>query len=200
MSEEYIYQDITELKTPVGSFRVFSNEDNIPFSVEKNGFDLPSGIYDENNNVIGTIHTETNYSIVIPASRLELGKEYTISFDKGNWEYCDSDEHTICFNTVIDEWAVGIGAYDPNDQEKDRQAWEYSEQMGFLKQNFIQEPPEYDETDFIRYTTEALDECNGFKFKLFDYTADKIYFDVAWIKIEEYPTIEYEGALGFWLC
>lgn len=35
MSEEYIYQDITELKTPVGSFRVFSSEGNIPFSVKK---------------------------------------------------------------------------------------------------------------------------------------------------------------------
>ena len=200
MSEIYKYQEITELTTPVGTFRVFSDEEKIPFSVNKNYFDIPYSVYDKNNNVIGTIHTETNFTIEISTSQLRIGKEYTISFDNGKWEYCESDEHTTCFNTVIDNWAVGIGAYDPNDQEKDNQAWNYSEKMGFLKQKYVMEPPEYNETNFTRHSVYSLDDCNGYKFKLYDYSQDKVTFEVAWVKIEEFPAIEYEGALGFWLC
>ena len=41
---------------------------------------------------------------------------------------------------------------------------------------------------------------NGYSFKLFDYTVDVVCFEVAWIRIDMFSAIEYEGALGLWLC
>ena len=51
MSEEWIYEHITRLHTPVGYYTVTDGEKEIPFSVEKNGFDLPYHIYDEAENI-----------------------------------------------------------------------------------------------------------------------------------------------------
>lgn len=61
-------------------------------------------------------------------------------------------------------------------------------------------PPNYDESKFREYSVEVLDELNGFEFVPYDKNRDIVRFEVAWIKVEEYPTIEYEGAIGFWLC
>lgn len=202
MKAELVFKNITKLQTPVGFFSVSCEDTLIPFSVERNSFDLPSEVYD-GNKVIGTIHTDTNYCIVIDSRKLEIGKEYIVKFfanEDCKWDRCDSDEHTTCFDTIIGEWAVGIGAYDPNDLKKEEQAWDYSERMGFLKQKFVQEPPTYDETTFIEYTVANLKTYDGYRFKVFGYSSDRIYFEVAWIKIDEYPEIEYEGALGYWLC
>ncbi len=58
----------------------------------------------------------------------------------------------------------------------------------------------YDETYFVLHTLETLETNDGYRFKLYDSSIDKIYFEVAWIKIGEYPSIDYEGALGLWLC
>lgn len=199
MKKEFIYKDIEELITPVGSFTIQFGSSRIRFSVKRNTFDLPYNIYDENQNSIGCIQTETNYQIVIDKSLLEIGKEYTIRFSSGKWEYCDSDEHTVCFNTVIDDWVVGIGSYDPCDSQKEEQAFDYSERMGFLKRKRIQVPSEYDESKFSNFTTEQLESCNGFSFKIYDQSEFSVWFNVAWIRIEKYPKIEYEGAIGFWL-
>lgn len=203
MTEEYLYTGIIKLDTPVGYFCITLDDEKIPFSVKRNGFNLPYEVTDEGNSVIGKIQTDTNYCIVIDTKRLQIGKEYTVHFCSeydNKWERCDSDEHTTCFNTVINNWVVGIGAYDPNDQEKEDQSWRYSEKMGYLKQNYVMEPPTYDEANFRAYSVDVLDSFDGYKFKLFDYSSDKVFFEVAWIKVEEYPTIEYEGALGLWLC
>ena len=200
MASDKIFEQIEELKTPVGAFCVFDGDKKIAFSVEKNLVDMPSEVVDENDNVIGTVNTDTNYRIVIPTDDLEIGKDYMICFSDGKWEFCDSDEHTICYDAVIGDWVVGIGAYDPNDIRKEDQIMKYSKEMGFLEQGFAKEPDEYDESEFTEYTVEPLSDFNGFRFKLFDKTTATVYFEVAWIKIGEYPTLEYEGAIGLWLC
>lgn len=200
--DDLIFENIVKLQTPVGFFNVMSGNDIIPFFVKRNGLDFPLELMDENNNVIGIISTETNYCMMIDVNRLQIGEDYTVRFFADTdckWEHCDSDDYTTCYNTIIDEWVVGIGAFDPNSQEKDDQAWEYSEKMGFLKENFLQNTPAFDETNFVQYIVEALDTRDGFRFRIFDYSREKIYFEVAWIKIEEYPSINYEDALGLWL-
>ena len=58
----------------------------------------------------------------------------------------------------------------------------------------------YDERNYEGYTVEALEMNNGYSFKLFDYTVDVVCFEVAWIRIDMFSAIEYEGALGLWLC
>ena len=201
MDKEYVYRDIIELQTPVGSYIIFSETgERIPFSVIRNTMDWPYEVADDNGNEIAKLHTDTNYCIVIDSKNLDIGKVYKVLFTFGNWEYCDSDEHTTCYDAVIDDWVLGIGAYDPNDQEKEDQSFAYSKQMGYLEHKFIQAPPEYDESKFIKYTVDVLDEYNGYSFRIFDHSFESIAFEVAWIKIEEFPAIEYEGALGLWLC
>lgn len=201
MEENIIYKDIDKLCTPVGEFVVASeNGEHIRFSVRKNYYDIPYEVGNDPEHVIGTIQTDTNYCMEIPADKLQVGIKYKVFFSTGRWEFNDSDEHTNCYSTVIADWVVGIGAYDPNDEEKEDQMWAYSKEMGYLEQRFVQAPPNYDESKFREYSVEVLDELNGFEFILYDKSRDKVRFEVAWIKIEEYPTIEYEGAIGFWLC
>lgn len=200
MVKEFVFENLMELETPVGFFAVFDGDQKIPFSVEKNCMSIPAEVRDKEEKLIGTIQSNTNYDIVIAASKLEIGKEYIICFSDGVWNYCSSDEHTTCYFTVIDNWAIGIGAYDPNDQSKDDQTWEYSEKKGYLKQRFLQPPPYYDESEFRRYTVEPLDDSRGYKFKIFDREFDYVWFEVAWIEINEFPIDKYESALGLWLC
>ena len=71
--QELIYENITELKTPVGYFFVTDGNVSIPFSVRKNTFDVPYHIYDNKRQVIGELNTETNFDLVIDTSKLKSG-------------------------------------------------------------------------------------------------------------------------------
>ena len=194
---DFIYKDIESLATPVGTFLVTDGEKRLRFSVAKNGLSSPYS-YDLPDN--GEIQTETNYDIVIDTNTLETGKIYRIIFTSGKWNYCDSDEHTVCFSSIIDDWIVGIGAFDPNDFEKTKQQFEYSERIGTLKQHIRTEPEHYDESKFSEFTVEALNNCNGFEFKLIDRMIPYVWFKVAWIQITKYASEDYQSALGLWLC
>ena len=200
MAKEYIYENITELITPVGFFAVYDGNLKIPFSVVRNTMDVPCDVYDDSGEVVGTIHSENNLQIIIESKDLQIGKEYIIEFSHGQWEYCDSDEHTVCYCTTVNNWVVGIGAYDPCDEQKDEQMWEYSEQKGILDRNSWQKPPSYDESRFEKYTIEALDDFRGFRVRLVDYKAEYILIQVAWLQVAEFPVREYESAMGLWLC
>lgn len=193
-------KNIRELRTPVGSFSISAETKNIFFSVIKNPMDIPAEVYDINNTVVGHIQTDHNYQILIDPKQLEIGKEYTFQFTAGNWEFCDSDEHSVCYITTINQWMVGVGAFDPNSQRKMDQTELYSERKGFLEIGLLQQPPVYDESGFTEYTVEPLRDLRGFRFKLFDKSFDYVRFEVAWVLMDSYPTIEYFGALGFWLC
>lgn len=198
MEDSYIFKNIRQLKTPIGYFAIYDRE-AIPFSVTRNLFNLSSQVYNERGNIIGEIHTETNYTIELAAKDLEIGQEYHINFSAGTWKYCNSGQNTTCLCTIIDNWAVGIGAYDPTDSEKQQQQWAYSRQHGFLEYGNLTEPPAYDESQFSAYTVCETEDSSGFRFRLIDRTMEQITFEVAWVKIDKYPTIEYESALGFWL-
>lgn len=200
MEKEYIYRHIRKLITPVGFFAIYDGEQKIPFSVVRNGMDVPYEVYSDDGAAVGTIQTETNYQIVIETNSLQIGKKYIVKFSCGKWEYCDSDEHTTCYCTTVDDWVIGIGAYDPCDYWKDEQMWEYSKQQGFLERGFCQAPPIYDESCFEKYTVDVLDDFSGYRFRLFDYKSEFIWFEVAWLQAKDYPIVGYENALGLWLC
>lgn len=190
---EYIFRDIEELITPVGNFSVYCADKKIPFSVIRNNFDVPYSIYDENHNEINIADT---YYILINTSALEIGSVYKIAFSCGEWEFETSDEHTTCYCSVIKNWAVGIGAYDPNDDEKTAQIFQYSKLNGF---NGLRCPNKYDESKFISHIIETLPEKNGYSFRLIDKSWEYIQFPVAWIEIKDYNAEIYRRALGFWL-
>lgn len=200
MKKEYVYTNIRELITPKGFFAVYDDDKKIPFSVLRNSMDMPCKVYGNHDEVVGTIHTETNYQIVIESKKLQIDKEYIIKFSCGKWEYCDSDEHTTCYCTTVNDWVIGIGTFDPCECWKEEQVWKYSKEKSVLERSFCQAPFSYDERCFEIYTVEALDDYSGYKFKLFDYKSEFIYFEVAWLQAKDYPIIEYENALGLWLC
>ena len=197
-SNEWICENMRKLETPVGSFCVSDGVNNLHFSICSNYMNYPYEVYDENIAVVGKIETKTNYRIAIPTANMIIGREYTISFSDGKWCLCDEDENTTCYDTVIDNWAVGIGAFDPNRQSKEYQRfdYEYKRKLGIGLERIF----EYDESDFDYYTVDVLDDYSGYTFKLFDYSEEYIYFQVAWVEIKEYKPIEYEYALGIWLC
>ena len=199
MNREWIYKDIYELRTPVGSFTVNSDLEKVKFSVSKSSFNIPWKVTDDKNCLIGEIEVNTNYDILINTDDIITDAEYRILFSNGKWDFCDSDDNTVCFDSVIDGWVIGIGAFDWNEEEKHIQALEYSKKSGFLASRIIQEPDHYDESKFEKYAINWLDEKNGFAFKKIDNTLDYLCFHVAWIKAENFQTIDYEAAIGFWL-
>ncbi len=201
--KEYIFENIKKLQTPVGFFEIESAGEKTAFSVKKNIVNMPVEITDENSRKKGKIAAKTNYSIIIDAAKLQLNKDYSINFKSDHecvWKFCDSDEHTTCYNSIINGWFVGIGANDPNDETKTQQSLNYSEENAFFGGHVIKEPPEYDETAFTAYTVDVLELFNGYRFKLFDYSISQIHFEVAWLKKGKFADIEYENALGMWLC
>lgn len=196
MIQDIVYPNLREFMTPVGSFHIISDAGElIRFSVVKNPYNVPYAVCNENGEYIGTITTDTNYRMLVDASCLAIGTEYEIAFSKGIWEYCDSDEHTECYNTVIGDWAVGIGAFDPNDDEKTRQYFQFRKSCYEALQN----PFQYDESKFIKHTVNALPTKNGFRFRLFDHSVQTIHFEIAWIRIDRFPADDYVAALGLWL-
>ena len=197
---EYVFQDTESLQTPVGAFVVTDGEKRIRFSVRKNEC-IPRTYQSPDTGEMREIRTDTLYSIIIDTGILEIGKTYKIMFTAGSWKFCDGDEHTDCYFSIINDWAVGIGGYDPNDDEKLRQAFAYTKQIGLPdEKKEIIAPERYDETKFVGYQIEVLDNCNGYAFTLLDRTWDKILFDVAWIQITKYSPDECEDALAIWLC
>lgn len=107
-----------------------------------------------------------NYLIVIDASVLQLGCEYKIFLVGTKLNYGDSDERTECVSGCSNGYCIALGCYSPNDDEKMKQAYDYSEKKGVLKYKFIEMPPKYDESKFIGYDVEMMDDCSGFQFHM----------------------------------
>lgn len=186
------------LRTPCGDILVVDdNNTYIPFYLRKNKFDCP---YDFENAAGKTeiINTDTNYSLVIETASLKYGTHYRLYMPDTKLEYGDSDERTECVSGCSNGYCIAIGAYSPNDDEKQEQAYDYSEKMGFLKQRFIQDPPSFDESKFTKYDVEMLEDKSGFRFHLIDDKCSEIVFAVAWISSREGEDVHYEGAVQFW--
>ncbi|MBE7050936.1 MAG: hypothetical protein E7394_09290 [Ruminococcaceae bacterium] len=194
--ETYIYKNITELKTPVGYFYVSDGKENIPFSIRKNTFDVPYHIYNDDNHIIGELNTETNYDLVLDVNILKTDCYYHVAFSNGMFYFGGSDEHTESIVATVDKWSIGIGSYNPNDDEELEQAIFYTGK----EKGCIQYPPTFDETKFVRYiVSSASESTGGFEFKLLDYSYPEIVFKVAWIENNKYDKETYEDALDFWL-
>ena len=190
------YNDINSFITPVGEFVVQSETGEfIDFSVKRYADEREVDIGED----MYTIHTDNHYILKINIDNLQIGTKYKIYFSEGKWEYCDGDEHTVCYSTVIDDWVVGIGAFDPTDEEKIDQAWAYSKENGWLDKHMMLYPPHFDESKFKAYSVSGLEELNGFEFVVYDKSRDTVVFGVAWVKKEDYPLAAYNYALGLWL-
>lgn len=191
-------ENLKELVTPCGILTIADKNNNcIPFTVRKNLFDCPYSFKNAQGETV-TLHTDTNYEIVIKTSDLEKGVLHQILLKGTQLVYGDSDEHTECISGCSNGYCIAIGTWLPNDDEKLQQAEEYSEKMGFLKYNSIIEPPQYDTSRFKEYDVEMSDDCSGYSFYLIDDTISEIFFSVAWIKSNGVDDLEYESAVQYW--
>lgn len=161
---------VFELATPVGVFRVSDGERTFPFDVRKNRFvDRPWKVRNDAGIAVGAIDTDTKYNIYVPLLDLETDRDYTITFSGGSWKQLGAMDTGYCYNTVIDDWMVGIGGQDP------------------------------DESHSIFYAIHPLENNNGYQFRILDKVRANAHFDVAWVKTGEYPLKNYEDAMYSWL-
>ena len=191
-------KNLKKLVTPCGVITIVDKNNNcIPFAVQKNPFDCPYSFKNAQGQTV-TLHTDTNYKIVIKTSDLQKEVTHQIVLKGAQLRYGDSDEHTECISGCSNGCCIAIGTWLPNDDVKLWQAEDYSERMGFLKRNSILEPPEYDTSKFKEYDVEMTDDCSGYTFYLIDDTISEIFFSVAWIKSNGVDELEYESAVQFW--
>lgn len=197
----WIYDQIDFLSTPCGKIVVKDERgQTCKFSVKKNSYSPDYTMF------YGTVHakvlnTDTNYSLYINIAALELGHTYIIRLEGSELHYGDSDEHTVCVSGTSNGYSIAIGAYDPNDDEKNYQAYENGVKQGM--EHMIIDLSEYDESRFEEYDVNMLDDCSGFSFRLIDHSKDWIVFSVAWVKNKYYAeecesAVEYESAVEFW--
>ena len=191
-------KNLKKLVTPCGVITIVDKNNNcIPFAVQKNPFDCPYSFKNAQGQTV-TLHTDTNYKIVIKTSDLQKEVTHQIVLKGAQLRYGDSDEHTECISGCSNGCCIAIGTWLPNDDEKLWQAEDYSERMGFLKRNSIIEPPQYDTSKLKEYDVEMTDDCSGYTFYLIDDTISEIFFSVAWIKSNGVDELEYESAVQFW--
>lgn len=200
MKEDLIFSNLTELKTPVGIITVECLGERIHFDVVSGIFSSSYGIYAaDNKTLVDRIFTDANYQICIAISDLKVGMNYTLKFHGGTLHYNAGDEHTISLTGTFGEYSLGLGAYDPNDDEKVEQAYAYSKEKGYLERKFIMEPPQYDTDNFVQYSLKVLESMSGYYFKLLDRSFEYIYFPVAWIFVHTFDADTYESAIDFWI-
>lgn len=197
--ENNVFQDILAFSTPAGNISIRNGEQKIPFSVKKHAFNVPYAVCGADNKVLAALSTETNYDLVVSTEHLEIGLAYHLVFDGGTLKKNGGDEHTISLTGSFGGHAIGIGAYNPNEEEELAQAFAYSREHGYLEQGVIRMPPVFDESKFRKYVVAASDGMDGYRFRLLDRTENQISFSVAWILNPGIDPAECETAIDFWI-
>ena len=177
-----------ELKTPCGCLNLFNESgETVPFDVrvtERTNLKIYDDIIDEHISVKAVFN-----EIIIDPHKLVIGKKYILKLSGDlHFEYGDADEYSISNVVSTNDASLSLGAYDPNDIEKDKQ-YIPNDRGG------MDPPVEYDQSDFHGYVLLPLADWSGFSFKLLDYSMPKIEFKLAWIehlhdvKVSEYQHI-----------
>lgn len=194
----WIHRHIDSLPTPCGEITVTDGTGSrIRFSVKANPFRPDYHLF-YGTEKEEAINTDTNYLICIQSCDLIKSHVYKICLTGSQLQYGDSDEHTEAVSGTSSGYSIAIGACDPNDDEKMKQAYEHSEKHGFLAHNIIVSPSRYDESQFVQYDVEMLTDHSGFSFHLIESSIEEISFPVAWIKNRYKNLLDYEAAVEFW--
>lgn len=193
----WVYKDILFLSTPCGDVVVTDDEGRcLPFSIRKNPY-CPDYHLFYGTEKERTYNTDTNYCVCISTQDLMIGQSYKIRLVGCQLNFGDSDEHTEAVSGSRRGHSIAIGAYDPNDDEKIKQGYTYTrKKWGNI--NAIFAPPQYDESRFVQYDVEMLNDYSVFSFHLIDTSLTEIEFKVAWIKHQVEYAAEYEAAVEFW--
>ena len=192
---EGIMTPLSELQTPCGILKCTDQNGNaIHFYCNLLKSNYNTTVFDEILSEWVSVTPTFQSTITINSDSLVIGETYTLRLcGDFNYRFGYSDENAIS-NIITDNGiSLSLGAYDPNDAEKDRQyvpVYDGSVRIGF-------KPPEkYNISKFQGYILSVLTDWSGFSFQLIDHTISKITFRLAWIQhIVEAESTDYENAI-----
>ena len=188
---------LSELHTPCGILRCCDQENNsIPFSSSPPEREYDTAVYDEIKSDWVKVIPEYQATISVATEGLEVGKTYTLRL-YGEYEYHfgASDENAVANIITCNGYSLSLGAYDPNDEAKDRQwvpVYKDGVRVG------ARPPEEYDTSEFRGYVLSILPDWSGYSFRLSDYSLQEVIFRIAWIKHDDELVAEisdYENAV-----
>lgn len=178
------------LPTPCGAIAVMDETGRrVPFSLRENPYNPVYSLF-YGTRQEEALRPDANYLLCVPTSALTIGHTYSARLLGAPLHFGGSDEHTEAVSGTLRGYSIAIGAYDPNDEEKIRQA------VQRLAAGEAVEP--YDESSFTGYTLERLADFGGFSFRLLDRSMAEILFAVAYVQNGRAAPSEYEAAVEFW--
>lgn len=177
---DWTEHDLTALETPAGTITVDWAGKHIPFSVGPNPYSPPCEGMTPADNVVIYIHT-----IRLP------NEEVRLRFSGCRLTPDAGDDGTLAVTGIADGWAVGLGAFDPNDRAKMEQCLARGQREG----EFI-----YDARNFREYTVDVSPEGDGFTFRLLtDRRGDILCFKAAWLPLGDRSAADCTAAVDFWV-
>ncbi len=186
---------LSELQTPCGILKCTDQNGNtILFYCNLLKSNYNTAVFNEILSEWVSVTPTFQSTITINSDTLTIGETYTLRLcGDFNYYFGASDENAIS-NIITDNGiSLSLGAYDPNDAEKNRQAvpvYDGTVRIGF-------KPPEkYDLSKFQGYILTVLTDWSGFSFQLIDHTISQITFRLVWIQhTVEAENADYENAI-----
>lgn len=190
---------VTEFETPCGVLRLTNSAGHpVPFCIRQEILPYRAEIWDDiaQRNVPFT--AQDQYTVSIDTAALTPGMVYTLRLcGATHFTYGDSDEYAVANVTTCGSYTLSLGAADPNDAEKDRQAVPVIQ--GGVRIG-LKPPAQYDESKFSRYVLIPLPDWSGYQFRLLDRTEKEIRFRLVWLH-HDLPYADpaaYESAVTLW--
>lgn len=106
MPAELLQTGATELRTPLGAFRIAGPRGPVPFAVSRRP------VPDSHKGVL-----KQHYSLSISLDELIAGEAYVVEFDGPDLAYADSDEFGQLNKVIANGITVGISGFSPNEQK-----------------------------------------------------------------------------------
>ena len=169
------------LQTPCGILRCKNQHGtDVPFQAIPLEHDFQAAVYDLISETWIPVKPEQQLRVFVYADAIEPGDSITLKIHSSlQYRFGASDENAISNVITYSDYSESLGAYDPNDAEKDIQAvpvYDGAVRIGFKA------PAQYDESKFRGYLLQALPDWSGFTAKLLDRTIPEITFRLAWIR------------------
>lgn len=171
-----------EFNTPLGKIKCLKESgESVSFEVaasdEKSH--CRAKVYDDALEEWFSVEME-QYEISIESKDLLIGEKYVLKLYGGiKFSYGNADEYTLSNAVSSDEVSLSLGAYDPNDNEKDRQWLPVFDNEGYRVG--LTPPQDYDTSRFRGYILDPLNDWSGFCFSLIDLTIPIVRFKIAWV-------------------
>lgn len=189
----------TSFSSPVGEF-YFTEEGTarrLPFAVRKRQVD-DYELYNENNEIIGSIPAENVYTLCVDCSTLQKGRIYCLCFSGEEFHCFGSGEHCFEYTGSHGRYSFGVGVVEFNDDL----IWALSDEQYHSLDMYA--PCRRNCPDFHAWYTHNEFRGNEnfpderFCFELFGDEFRQVEFYVAWTDAPLAENVR-EEAIDFWV-